>query len=43
VNVDPGTVPVTATDTTTGRTIATISLLVRAGAITYGHVVPLGR
>ncbi|HVU05416.1 MAG TPA: hypothetical protein VHE30_26900 [Polyangiaceae bacterium] len=43
VNVPPGTVPVTATILPEGRELATVSLLVRANTITYGHLVPLGQ
>jgi hypothetical protein len=44
VNVTPGTVPIKGIiNDIGGREMQTISLLVRAGTITYGRVVPLGR
>jgi hypothetical protein len=44
VNVTPGTVPIKGIiNDIDGIEMQTISLLVRAGTITYGRVVPLGR
>ncbi len=43
VNVLPGTIAVTAKVKDTGRDLETISLVVRAGAITYSRLVPHGQ
>jgi len=43
VNVLPGTIAITATVNETHRDLETISLIVRAGTITYSRLVPHGR
>jgi hypothetical protein len=43
INVAQGTVPLTATIVESGRQLPPLSVFVRAGAITYVKLVPLGR